>query len=57
MDIAQSTIAVRQSPLPRWLPWVHAILLAMTLYFWGAFLWTSEPLGYVYKRDFLSVYV
>lgn len=57
MDIAESTIAEKHSPLPRWLPLAHAILLAMTLYFWNAFLWTSEPLGYVYKRDFLSVYV
>lgn len=57
MVIAQSTIAEKRSPLPRWLPLAHAILLAMTLYFWAAFLWTSQPLGYIYKRDFLSVYV
>lgn len=57
MVIAQSTIAEKRSPLPRWLPLAHAILLAMTLYFWAAFLRTSQPLGYIYKRDFLSVYV
>jgi hypothetical protein len=33
------------------------MILAITIPFWGFFLLTSDPLGYVYKRDFQSVYV
>jgi len=43
--------------LPRWLPWAHGIILAITLVFWVVFLSKAEPLSYVYKRDFLCVYV
>lgn len=43
--------------MPQWLPWAHGIVLAITLVFWIAFLSNAQPLSYVYKRDFLGVYV
>lgn len=57
MEIATSTAATGVGPLPRWIPWAHGIILAITLVFWVAFLSKAEPLSYVYKRDFLCVYV
>jgi hypothetical protein len=54
------TLPVRTTPffLPRWLPWCHASLLALTLWFWSALLLSQTSLlGYVYSRDFSSVYV
>jgi Glycosyltransferase family 87 len=54
------TLPVRTRPffLPRWLPWCHASLLALTLWFWSASLLSqTNLLGYVYPRDFSSVYV
>lgn len=54
----QTTAAPQQPfPLPRWLPWSHGLILVLTLTFWSMFLFRIEPLGYIYKRDFLSVYV
>jgi Glycosyltransferase family 87 len=53
-------LPVRTKPffLPRWLPWCHASLLALTLWFWSALLLSQTSLlGYVYSRDFSSVYV
>jgi|HubBroStandDraft_6_1064221.scaffolds.fasta_scaffold185578_2 hypothetical protein len=54
------TLPVRTKPffLPRWLPLCHASLLALTLWFWSALLLSQTSLlGYVYSRDFSSVYV
>ena len=57
METAESTVTKPPSVLPRWLPWTHGIILAITLSFWGVFLSRTEPLGYVFQRDFLCVYV
>jgi hypothetical protein len=54
------TLPARTKPffLPRWLPLCHASLLALTLWFWSALLLSQTSLlGYVYSRDFSSVYV
>ncbi len=54
------TLPVRTKPffLPRWLPLCHASLLALTLWFWSVLLLSQTSLlGYVYSRDFSSVYV
>src|SRR5215469_17224824 len=57
MDTEASALRTSSYLLPRWLPWCHAILLLVTLVFWGMFIYHAEPLGYVYKRDFLCLYV
>lgn len=57
MEIANSAVRKRGSLLPPWLSWSHGILLVVTLAFWAMFLFTAEPLGYVYKRDFLCLYI
>src|SRR5579863_10504051 len=57
MEIQAAAAPKTHFPLPRWLPWSHGVILAVTLSFWGMFLFKAEPLGYVYKRDFLSVYI
>lgn len=57
MEIANSAVRKRGSPLPQWVSWSHGILLAVTLAFWAMFLFTAEPLGFVYKRDFLCLYI
>src|ERR1700746_977795 len=44
--------------LPRWLPWSYALILILTLSFWSmSLLKQASLLGYVYRRDFSSVYV
>jgi glycosyl transferase family 87 len=57
MEIQAAAAPKTHFPLPRWLPWSHGLILALTVTFWGMFLFKAEPLGYVYKRDFLSVYI
>lgn len=57
METDAPVLPTSSSLLPRWLPWSHAVLLLVTLVFWGRFLYHSDPLGYVYKRDFLCLYV
>lgn len=57
MEMQGATASKRRFPLPRWLPWSHGLVLAVTLSFWGMFLLKGESLGYVYKRDFLCVYI
>src|SRR5579864_2053850 len=57
MNIEHSVIRKKPSLLPPWVSWSHGILLIVTLVFWSTFLFTSDPLGYAYKRDFLSVYI
>lgn len=57
MEIQAAAAPKTHFPLPRWLPWSHGLILALTVAFWGMFLFKAEPLGYVYKRDFLSVYI
>jgi hypothetical protein len=49
------------APLPRhlsrWLAWEQALLLALTMCFWGAFLVRqTSVVGFGYSRDFLGVY-
>ena len=44
--------------LPIWLPWCHVCLLVITLWFWSSLLLAQPNLfGYVFSRDFSSVYV
>ena len=57
MDKPESRVAEKPQLLPRWLPWLHVALLVVTLFFWGSFLWSADLHGYIYKRDFASVYV
>jgi|SRR5579872_329535 len=57
MEIQTTASPLRHIPVPRWLPWSHGLILALTLSFWSMFLFKAEPLGYVYKRDFLCVYI
>jgi hypothetical protein len=57
MEIQATAGQHQRFPLPRWLPWCQGLILAVTLSFWAMFLFKSDPLGYVYKRDFLNIYV
>ncbi len=57
MEIPKSTLATNTYTLPRWLSWLHVALLLVTACFWGMFLHSATLHGYVYKRDFSSVYV
>ena len=58
MEIQKRRVVVKEpQSLPRWLPWFHAALLALTIWFWWTFLHNATLHGYVYKRDFASVYV
>lgn len=58
MTVPEPTVAKRRFFLPRWLPLCHLSLLIVTLWSWSVVLRTQTTiLGYVFKRDFSSVYV
>ena len=58
MEIQKRRVVAKEPQLlPRWLPWTHAALLALTIWFWWSFLHGASLHGYIYKRDFASVYV
>jgi Glycosyltransferase family 87 len=57
MEFTPTESAGKSRLLPRWVSWSHALILLITATFWCSFLSKQSLADYVYKRDFLCLYI